>query len=377
MTKLAPVPAIPASAGENAWREVAAELCSIGFTEGNLHRMSASVPGFQFSFDQPISFSPGHRSPAIGENRRLSRLIRFFQEGEPLSASAMSETLSTRTISFLEEAALISRQGGDFLASVSLVLWKGVWLASDRYDGDEDPAYVFQPSGSTSITEALFPIMTPGRRAIDIGAGCGVLSILLQQRQSHCTAVDLNPRACEFVRLSYSLNGMPLPEVRCASHEVLDEDRWDFVAFNMPYTYRTGDALAVAYKEESRGLSIVRDVYRSLARPSSRRRLAILRHDMKLSAFTSEGFLREVGEPEGLQILYIPRDEETSRLMVPSLGKVDFRLGAALVRTLPAPDSPRVSFLSPLTVDDGEHFSVRRIWRRILATPGWEDAAAF
>jgi hypothetical protein len=98
---------------------------------------------------------------------------------------------------------------------------------------------------------------------------------------------------------------------------------------------------------------------------------------MKLSACASEGFLREVGEPEGLQILYIPRDKETSRLMVPSLGKVDFRLGAALVRTLPAPEAPRVSFLAPLNVDDAEHFSVRRIWRRILATPGWEDAAVF
>jgi len=63
--------------------------------------------------------------------------------------------------------------------------------------------------------------------------------------------------------------------------------------------------------------------------------------------------------------------------MVPSLGKVDFRLGAALVRTLPAPEAPRVSFLAPLNVDDAEHFSVRRIWRRILATPGWEDAAVF
>lgn len=383
MTELAAVPRVPPHASALIWRDVSRELASLGFTEHDLGVISTAVEGFYDSFDTPIVFSPIFRGSNVASGSRLGVLIRLFQEGDRVPCDELGCLLSSSSLALLEEAGFLSKESGDYVANGSLVPWGGGLVAADRYDAEGHGDYVFRPNVSTSNVRALFPPIARNLRAIDIGAGSGALTINLARSQAEITAVDLNPRALDFVRFNCALNGVPIPRrIERASHEVLAEDQWEFVVFNEPMTYQTDTSLCWGYSDAALGRSVMRDAYRLVAR-SSTVRFAVLRHDMMLSGLSEAGFLKEIGDPGDLQILYMHEaeaeyagnrqawsDAPHERVTLEAGGWV---MGVALVRPRPSADAPRVSFM-PLSNEQMATFTARRFWARLATVPGWADA---
>ncbi len=62
--------------------------------------------------------------------------------------------------------------------------------------------------GTDSVLLASYVRARAGDRVVDIGAGTGVLSVLINARTgAHVTSVEIQPELCELERRSISMNG--------------------------------------------------------------------------------------------------------------------------------------------------------------------------
>ncbi|MDR0841288.1 MAG: methyltransferase [Christensenellaceae bacterium] len=97
--------------------------------------------------------------------------------------------------------------------------------------------------GQDAVLLARFTKLARGSTLLDLGCGCGILSILLQSRFSaRVTAVDVQPRPCELLEESARRNGQPI-RVLCADLRALYPapgcEAFDTAVCNPPY-HRTG-----------------------------------------------------------------------------------------------------------------------------------------
>ncbi len=73
-------------------------------------------------------------------------------------------------------------------------------------------------------------------RALDLGTGCGVQVLHLAGRAERITATDVNPRALELARLSWSLSGIEGVDAREGSlFDPVEGERFDLVVSNPPF----------------------------------------------------------------------------------------------------------------------------------------------
>ena len=106
--------------------------------------------------------------------------------------------------------------------------------------------------GTDSVLLASFVTGGTGDRIVDLGAGCGVIAILLEGRLgARLTAVELRPMGCSLARRSAELNGQEIEvvegDMRSLS-ESLGRGVFDSAVCNPPYhSTRSG---AVSQKGE-------------------------------------------------------------------------------------------------------------------------------
>lgn len=102
--------------------------------------------------------------------------------------------------------------------------------------------------GTDSVLLAGFANLSPREKAIDLGAGCGVISILLQARTgAELTAVEIDPAACSLARRSIEMNGQPIEVVEAdmrGLHAILGTGRFDAAVCNPPYYPAGGGKLS-------------------------------------------------------------------------------------------------------------------------------------
>jgi release factor glutamine methyltransferase len=77
-------------------------------------------------------------------------------------------------------------------------------------------------------------------RVLEIGTGCGIITLECARRGAKVVCTDINPRAVEFTQSNYSKNLSLLKgnvEVRCGNlfSVVKPDERFDVVIFNPPY----------------------------------------------------------------------------------------------------------------------------------------------
>lgn len=93
-----------------------------------------------------------------------------------------------------------------------------------------------------AVLLAHFFTPEPGARILDLGAGCGIVSLILSHRYplAHLVALEVQPRLAEVIRRNVSLNGFA---GRCTVIEgdcrriatLLPQGSCDWVAANPPY----------------------------------------------------------------------------------------------------------------------------------------------
>ena len=112
-------------------------------------------------------------------------------------------------------------------------LWPGGW----QFLFDDT---LFQP-GTDSFLLGAFPQCKRGERVCDLGAGTGLLGLLLLAREPsvHITNVEIQPAACHLARRTAALNGLEA-SITCVEGDLRDNallqaGSFDLVIANPPY----------------------------------------------------------------------------------------------------------------------------------------------
>ena len=108
---------------------------------------------------------------------------------------------------------------------------------------------LFQP-GTDSFLLGAFPKLKRGERVCDLGAGTGLLGLLLLAREPslHITNVEIQSAACDLAQRTAALNGLE-SAVTCVEGDLrqpslLPAGSFDLVVSNPPYFSESSGALA-------------------------------------------------------------------------------------------------------------------------------------
>jgi len=209
-------------------------LIDVGFTdEGN-----------RGTADTSDAWSLASRLPAADASP-FSTLATLFWLGAPVDARQAQAALEPLRLVDLEALGVADVRDGQVRPLCTIRATAGLLVASDLA-GQPDPVLGHVPA---SETLARLTIRRHGRRALDLGSGCGVQSLLLARHCDEVISVDVNPRALAFTAFTAALNGATNIEVREGSwFAPVAGDRFDVIACNPPYvispdttfTYRDG-----------------------------------------------------------------------------------------------------------------------------------------
>lgn len=128
-----------------------------------------------------------------------------------------------------------------------------LWPNGPRFYWD---SLCFPPS-TDSFLLAAFPRLRRGMKVCDLGAGAGLLGVLLLSRQNDMTVtgIEKDAHACEYLRRNAEVNGLPLQTAECdlrTCHQVLPRQSFDLVISNPPYFAPNSGAVAEGSRGEAR-----------------------------------------------------------------------------------------------------------------------------
>jgi len=167
----------------------------------------------------------------------LPTLIRLFLLTMTMDPAVLARELRPLTPERLESLGLIrlGPQGAEAL--VRFNPYHSMVVASDRVH--EDPTKI-PPDHvlGNNPTSALASVTSrrPAKSALDVGTGCGVLSLLISANCGRVVATDINPRALNFTAFNALLNGVANIECREGSlFEPVAGEKFDLIISNPPF----------------------------------------------------------------------------------------------------------------------------------------------
>lgn len=128
-----------------------------------------------------------------------------------------------------------------------------LWPNGPRFYWD---SLCFPPS-TDSFLLAAYPRLRRGMKVCDLGAGAGLLGVLLLSRQNDMTVtgIEKDTHACEVLRRNATENDLPLQAV-CADlracHAALPRQSFDLVITNPPYFAPGSGAVAEGTRGNAR-----------------------------------------------------------------------------------------------------------------------------
>lgn len=138
--------------------------------------------------------------------RPLDHFVRLFMMHEPVNAQALAAAIAPMSLDSWVYAGILSIQGPLAFPAMGLALFEDLYLLHDTRM-EIGPTYVMGVAG-TSAALATQAIFAPGRLALDLGTGCGVLAFLASRRCTRVLATDKNPRAIAVAEFNARLNGI-------------------------------------------------------------------------------------------------------------------------------------------------------------------------
>lgn len=102
-----------------------------------------------------------------------------------------------------------------------------------RREPGVEPVYL---PGTDSTWLLKAGVRRPFTSALDLCTGSGIQAVIAGQHAASVVAVDLNPRAVHFARLSLGLNGVGHAQVRLGDlYEAVPGESFDFITANPPF----------------------------------------------------------------------------------------------------------------------------------------------
>jgi SAM-dependent methyltransferase len=172
----------------------------------------------------------------------LDLLIQLFIVGCAVRRGRMEAVLSPQAVATMLACRMVEVTGDTAIANLAIVPWRGLLVASDRVDAMFHPDYVLFLNPTVPFMSP-FVAPAPGEpagHALDVGCGCGVLSMLAARHYAKVTAIDISERAVHFTAFNAALNGLAI-EARTCTPTVLRDGVYtgmDLVMFNIPTVYQ-------------------------------------------------------------------------------------------------------------------------------------------
>jgi methylase of polypeptide subunit release factors len=188
-------------------------------------------------------------------------LARLFLLGLQVDADAARVALAPLELERLERMGLVAPAAEGVEATIDLLPWNGLRIASDPAATDLPPTredYVIGVHPPTVTLAELTP-RRAARAALDVGTGSGVQALLAAAHCERAVGTDVNPRAVDFARFNARLNGVANAEFRAGDlFEPVADERFDLIVCNPPYVispesayaFRDGRGRADAFCEE-------------------------------------------------------------------------------------------------------------------------------
>lgn len=108
--------------------------------------------------------------------------------------------------------------------------------------------------GTDGVLLGAWCPVASARRVLDVGTGCGVIALMIAQRNSHAVidAIDIDPDAITEANLNFESSpwASRLTAIECDFNDMDDNERYDLIVSNPPYftngVLPSGDARTVA-----------------------------------------------------------------------------------------------------------------------------------
>jgi SAM-dependent methyltransferase len=168
-------------------------------------------------------------------------LARLFAYDDTLTGADAAEALGTELLDALVLTGIVGKapKGGFIAHFLFTPVEGGLWLLSDRLDGNPDA--VMGPGGGTQHLGSLIP-KSFGGTALDLGCGAGTLALQAARAGARrAVGVDLNPRAIAIARFNARFNGLEVELCEGDTVEPVKGQRFDLVLSQPPFVVRPRD----------------------------------------------------------------------------------------------------------------------------------------
>jgi methylase of polypeptide subunit release factors len=254
------MPETPRVTNPEAVARLRAALEESGYTDERIRQALGVDPMASSQHDRQVY------ARRIAEPNRLHTLIRMFILGLPVPADRAAAALAPLELNEAAELGLVRVDGDDANRDLAITMVMGMWFAHSATSPDVPtaPNHVLGP-GPASRTLAALTVRTPGGRALDLGTGCGIQSLLAAQHADHIVATDTNSLALFCTELNALLNESDRIEAREGSFfEPVADETFDLVVSNPPFVISPD----TSYEYRDSGLQgddVSRDVVRGAA----------------------------------------------------------------------------------------------------------------
>ena len=173
----------------------------------------------------------------VGEETPLELLIRLLLLGVGVERDGARTALRPMTIEAWEALGLIETTSGFVRATYRVVPHDDLLLASDWPVSPMRPLrpdHVLGPNPSASLL-ANATVRPRVASVLDIGAGCGIQSLLAARHADRVVASDLNPRAVRIASFNAALNHVAVDCIEGDLFEPVRGQRFDLVVSNPPF----------------------------------------------------------------------------------------------------------------------------------------------
>jgi len=182
----------------------------------------------------------------LPKGERLASLMRLFLLGLAVPRSEALEALVPLSVERASRLGVIRRTAAGVESTVRILPAGDLLIACDRTpEGSADlAADHVMGVASSSILLASLTVRRHVERALDIGCGSGVQSVLAARHADKVVACDINPRALNFTVFNAVLNGVDNVECRAGSFfEPVKGETFDLIVSNPPFVISPESAL--------------------------------------------------------------------------------------------------------------------------------------
>ncbi len=165
-------------------------------------------------------------------------LIRLFLLGLPTESRSATDAIPEGVLSLMLKCGMLEARGDTLQPTVMVTPLDQFLIAADssnRMEAGDTSELVLWPNPTTRLLQ-LFTVRRPSDATLDLGAGCGILSLLAAEHSRKVVATDLNARAAEFTQFNAHWNGIENVESRTGdTFETVKDQTFDLIVANPPF----------------------------------------------------------------------------------------------------------------------------------------------